>query len=145
MAGSHVQHMQQALERMNIKFHDVITSLTGTSGLKVIRAILDGERDPQRLLELCDRQIQRKKAAAVCESLRGTWKSEHLFALRQALQGWEFYQAQIKECDEAMAVVLREMAGPDNPDTPPLSGSKRLQSNAPQIDGLHCLLMRLCS
>lgn len=144
MAASHVQHMQQALERMNVKFHDVITRLTGASGLAVIRAILQGERDPQRLLQLCDRQIRRKKAAAVCESLRGTWKSEHLFALRQAFQGWEFYQEQIKECDAAMAAVLREMAGPDDPDTPAPRPHKSLQGNAPQITDLHRLLMKLC-
>jgi transposase len=144
MAASHVQHMQQALERMNVKFHDVIASLTGVSGLAVIRAILQGEREPQRLLELCDRQIRKKKAAAVCESLRGTWKAEHLFALRQALQGWEFYQAQIKECDAAIAAVLREKAGPDDPDAPPPRGHKELRNNAPQIAGLHGLLMTLC-
>jgi transposase len=145
MAASHVQHMQQALERMNVKFHDVITSLTGVSGLKVVRAILQGERDPQRLLGLCDRQIQKNKAAAVCESLRGTWKSEHLFALRQALQGWEFYQAQIKECDEAIEAVLRESAGPDDPGTPSPRAHKDLRNNAPQITGLHGLLMKLCA
>ena len=144
MAASHVQHMQQALERMNVKFHDVITSLTGVSGLKVVRAILQGEREPQRLLELCDRQIQKNKAAAVCESLRGTWKSEHLFALRQALQGWEFYQAQIKECDEAIAAVLRESAGPDDPDSPSPRAHKDLRNNASQITGLHGMLMKLC-
>src|SRR5262245_23025571 len=60
-AGSQVQKMQQALERMNIKFHDVISDLVGVSGLKVIRAILAGERDPQVLFELCDVQIQKKK------------------------------------------------------------------------------------
>lgn len=144
MGASHVQHLQQALERMNVKFHDVITSLIGVSGLKVIRAILAGERDPQRLLELCDRQIQKKKAAAVCESLRGNWKEEHLFALRQALRGWEFYQEQIKECDGAIAAVLRDKAGPDDPDTPSAKGHKELRNNAPQIAGLHGMLMKLC-
>lgn len=98
-AASHVQHMQKALERMNVKLHDVISSLTGVSGLAVVRAILDGERDPGRLLALCDAQIQRTKADRVKESLRGTWADEHLFALRQALQSWEHYQRQIAECD----------------------------------------------
>jgi transposase len=105
MAASHVQHMQKALERMNIKLHDVISSLTGKSGQAVIKAILAGERDPQRLLELCDVQIRQKKADAVRESLRGTWKEEHLFALRQAVAGWEFYQTQLRECDQAIEVL----------------------------------------
>lgn len=143
MGASHVQHMQKALERMNIKFHDVISSLTGASGLKVVRAILQGERDPARLLALCDVQIQKKKAERVRESLRGTWKAEHLFALRQALSGWEFYQAQIRECDQAIEQVLNDLGGPPEaqaPSTPHKPGG----TNTPQIDGLHRILMHLC-
>ena len=109
MAATHVQHMQQALERMNIKLHDVIASLTGVSGLAVVRAILDGERDAQRLLELCAVQIQRAKAERVKQSLLGTWTDEHLFALRQALQSWEHYQGQIAECDLRVKALLQEM------------------------------------
>jgi len=86
-----VQKMQQALERMNIKFHDVISDLVGVSGLKVVRAILKGERRPGELLALCDVQIQKKKAGLVKESLRGCWKKEQLFALRQGLELWEAY------------------------------------------------------
>lgn len=88
-AATHVQHMHKALERMNIKLHDVISSLAGLSGLAVIRAIVAGERSPEALLALCDQQIRRAKAEQVKESLRGTWNAEHLFALRQALQSWE--------------------------------------------------------
>ena len=72
MAASHVQHLQKALERMNVKLHDVITSVVGVSGLKVIRAILAGQRNPLTLLSLCDAQIQKKKATAVREILRST-------------------------------------------------------------------------
>ena len=92
LAATHVQHLQKALERMNVKLHDVISDITGTSGLAVIRAILAGEREPLTLLRLCDVQIQRKKAERVIESLRGTWKEEHLFALQQALDSWEHYE-----------------------------------------------------
>lgn len=144
VAASHVQHMQKALERMNVKLHDVLTSLTGVSGLAVIRAVLSGERDPQRLLELCDVQIRKKKAEAIRESLRGTWREEHLFALRQALAAWEFYQTQIRECDQALEQVLLEMTGPVGPEEPPTAPSKRLSSNAPRIQELHGLLMKLC-
>jgi transposase len=146
-AAMHVQHMQKALERMNVKFHDVISSLTGISGLKVIRAILAGQRDPQHLLELCDGQIQKRKAERVRESLRGIWRQEHLFALRQALLGWEFYQAQIRECDEAIGQVLRDMGGgPDQPNAPAASASsaKRAAPSSPQIDGLHQMLVQVC-
>ena len=61
MAGSHEQHMQKALDRMNLKIHEVISDLSGTSGLAMIQAILQGERRPDALLALCDRQIQKNK------------------------------------------------------------------------------------
>jgi transposase len=91
-AASQVQRMQKALERMNIKLHDVISDVTGVSGQKVLEAILAGERQPERLLELCDEQIKKKKRERVLESLRGTWRAEHLFALGQAMAAWKFYQ-----------------------------------------------------
>ena len=72
LAASHVQHMQKALERMNIKLHTVISSLTGVSGLAVVRAILAGQRDPVELLALCHSQIRDRKAREVTEALRGT-------------------------------------------------------------------------
>lgn len=145
LAGSHVQHMQKALERMNVKLHDAISSLTGQSGLAVMRALLAGERDPQALLELCDVQIRKKKAEKVREALRGRWQAEHLFALRQALQAWEFYQQQIAECDQAIEAELKEMTGPIDPDAPGAGGHKPASSNAPDIAALHGLLMQLCN
>lgn len=142
LAASHVQHMQQALERMNVKVHDAIASLTGVSGLAMVRAILQGERDPERLLGLCDVQIQRNKPERVKESLRGTWAPEHLFALRQAVQSWDHYQAQITECDRAMAALLPK---PNDEDTG--GRGKRRSSpgvNAPDIDDLHRILRSMC-
>jgi transposase len=145
MAATHEQHMQKALDRMNVKLHEVISDLTGVSGLKVVRAILEGERNPVALLALCDRQIQKKKAERVRESLEGNWKTEHLFALRQALTGWEFYRKQIAECDEAITQVLHEMAGPAGHDEPePDSHGRRSGPNAPQIENLHRMLWQIC-
>lgn len=143
-AASQVQKMQQALERMNIKFHDAISDLVSVSGLKVVRAILAGQRDPQQLLLLCDVQIQKKKQDRVIESLRGTWAAEHLFALGQALAVWEFYQKLLTECDRQIEGVLRELAGPPPPDGVSAAGGKKRGKNAPQIDQLHQLLVRLC-
>jgi len=144
MAASHEQHMQKALERMNVKLHDVISDLTGVSGLKLVRAILGGERNSLALLALCDPQIQKRKADRVREALRGTWKAEHLFALRQALELWEFYQQKIAECDQALAEVLREVAGPDDPARPAPPATKRGGHNTPDIQNLHGMLWRLC-
>ncbi len=145
MAATHVQHMQQALERMNIKLHDVIAKLTGVSGLAVVRAILDGERDPQKLLSLCDTQIQRSKAERVKQSLLGTWTEEHLFALHQALQSWEHYQGQISECDRRVEALLREIDPGDKSHSTPLSVHRsRPGVNAPDIPDLRATLAQIC-
>ncbi len=133
---------------MNIKFHGVIADLAGISGLKVIRAVLQGERDPQALLRLCDPQIQNKKRERVIASLRGTWAPEHLFALGQALEAWDFYQKLLHPCDRQMEAVLQDLAGPP-PSTPPgpvqsAVAGKPPGKNAPHIEQLHQLLLRLC-
>ena len=144
LAGSHEQHMQKALDRMNLKIHDVLSDLTGVSGLKMIEAILAGERNPVALLALCDPQVQKKKASRLRQALEGTWKVEHLFALRQAYELWQFYQKKIAECDQAIEQVLKELAGPEDPNHPAPPSTKRGGVNAPQIAGLHGLLFRLC-
>lgn len=144
MAGSHEQHMQKALDRMNLKIHEVISDLTGMSGLKMLEAIIAGQRNPVALLALCDPQVQKNKAGRLRAALEGTWKEEHLFALRQAYELWQFYQKKIAECDQAIEKVLKEMAGPDDPSQPAPPAIKRGGVNAPQIAGLHQLLWRLC-
>jgi transposase len=153
-AASQVQKMQQALERMNIKLHDVISDLTGVSGLKVVRAILRGERRPGELLALCDEQIQKKKSQAVKESLRGCWKKEQLFALRQALELWEAYQQKISDCDREMQTLLEQLAEPPEPPSSQggsglvgplkLAPAKLTGKNAPVIERFQELLARIC-
>ena len=146
-AGGHVQHMQKALERMNIKLHGVISSLTGASGLAMVRAILAGERDPEALLGLCDVRIRKAKAERVLEALRGDWADEHLFALGQAVGSWDHYQAQITDCDGRIAEILAQMPGGDAPTAgveKPAKRRTRPGVNAPQIDNLRELLRRMC-
>jgi transposase len=156
LAASHVQHMQKALERMNVKLHDVISNVVGVSGLAVIEAILAGERDPEVLLKLCDAQIQKRKAERFREALRGTWTEEHVFALGQALESWRHYQRQMQACDQQIQGVLARLeanltppAGPRNDPNDP--GAEEIQRphkrpgiNAPQIEGLEGLIFRLC-
>jgi len=146
-AAAQVQKLQQALERMNVKLHDVISDLVGVSGLKVIRAILAGERRPGELLALCDPSIQKKKAQRVQESLRGCWKKEQLFALRQALELWETYQQKMADCDRELEQLLNEMAAVCPPSAgAPLKPSPRkaLRKNTPVIEGFQALLARIC-
>lgn len=140
-AGSCVQLMQKALERMNIKLHDAISSLAGASGMAVMRAIVAGERDPAALLKLCDVQIRRAKADLVKEALRGTWSAEHIFALDQALQSWDHYQRLIADCDRRIESVLP----PHDPTQPPLPKTiKRGGANAPEIGMLREILAQMC-
>jgi transposase len=140
-AASCVQLMQKALERMNIKLHDAISSLAGASGMAIMRAIVAGERDPAALLKLCDVQIRRAKADVVKEALRGTWSDEHVFALDQAVQSWDHYQRLIVECDRRIESVLP----PHDPTQPPLSKTtKRGGANAPEIGMLREILAQMC-
>lgn len=141
-AGSCVQLMQKAFERMNIKLHDVIYSLAGASGQAVARAIVAGERSPHKLLSLCDKQIRDKKEHAVLESLRGTWDEEHIFALRHALQSWDHYQMLIDDCDKKIAAILPPY---DNMQPPLTKSGKRGGTNAPHIKHLREILAQMCN
>jgi transposase len=145
MAASHVQHMQKALDLMNVRLHNVISEIQGESGLRVVQAILDGERNPERLAELCARSILNKKRDKVIKSLRGTWQEHHLFALRQALQGYLFYQDQLLECDRQIERLLNEWTQDQEPRHPgPEDKSKPLRHNAPRIPNLHTLMLTFC-
>ena len=142
LAAAHILHMQKALELMNLKLHKVISQLTGASGLRIIEAILSGQRDPERLAELCDKRILAHKRQRVIRSLEGHYRAEHLFALGQALAAWRFYQRQIAECDAAIAAWLNEQTA-DLPEQPLDGMPKPIRHNAPEIDNLHGQLMQL--
>lgn len=128
MAAQHVQHMQKALDRLNVKIHVVISDITGCSGMRIIQAILAGERNPEKLVALCDPQILNTKRAPMIEALRGLWRPEHLFALRLAVESYDSYQRQISQCDEKIAEVLREMSA--GKALPEMGKPKELRHNA---------------
>ena len=134
LAAQHVQPMQKALDRLNVKIHVVISDITGVSGMKIIRAILAGEREPEKLVQLCVEQILKTKRGRMIEALHGLWRQEHLFALRLALESYEACQKQIQQCDEQIAQVLQEMSG--GRPTPELGQSKELRHNALMIPNL---------
>jgi len=142
MAASHIQHMQRALDLMNVRLHTVISQIHGVSGLRVIRAILAGERDPHKLATLCDLQILSKKREQVIKSLEGNWREHHLFALRQALECYEFYQEKIADCDRQIDQALTKLRG-GQPPVQPSAGGKKLRHNAPRIENLHGKLLSL--
>jgi len=141
MAAAHVQHMQKHLDAMNVKLHNVISSLTGESGMKIINAILAGERDPKKLTALCSQRIDAKKLSDVELSLDGHYKEEHLFGLQQALDIWSQYQSQILECDRKIEGFLKLMIK-DKPVPEKIRSPKPISNpNKLQIKGLHEMLM----
>lgn len=134
MASQHVQHMQKALDRLNVKIHVVISDITGCSGMRIIKAILAGQRQPAQLVELCEPQILKTKKASMLEALQGIWRPEHLFALELALESYESYQQQIGKCDRQIAQVLQELS--EGKPAPDLGQPKELRHNAIELEGL---------
>ena len=95
----HVLHMQKALLQMNLQLSQVLTAITGKTGLQIIRAIVAGERNPQQLATLRNWRCQ-KDEAEIAYALTGTWRDEHLFVLQQSLAMYDFYTSQIQACDQ---------------------------------------------
>ena len=95
-AASHVQHMQKAMEQMNVKLAEVVSDITGLTGMLIIGAILDGERDPIKLAKLRDERCHSSEDQ-IALALQGTWRPEHLFELRQAHALYQFHHRQITE------------------------------------------------
>jgi transposase len=104
-AASHVQHMQKAMEQMNLKLPEVVSDITGLTGMHIIRAILEGERDPVTLARLRDGRCHHSEEQ-IALALQGTWRAEHLFELRQAYELYQFHHRQITECDEQLETEL---------------------------------------
>lgn len=105
-ASMHVNHMQKALTQMNIRLPEVLSQVHGSSGMKLIEAILAGERDRQKLLGFCHKSIRDKKSEEVLKALEGHYTASGLFALGQAYQAYHFYQEQIRACDQQIEAVL---------------------------------------
>lgn len=142
MASAHVQHMQKALVMMNVRLHEVISQIQGAAGLKIIEAILSGERDAERLALLCNKQILNKKRVEVIESLKGHFKAEHLFALQQALNAWKFYHSLVGECDKKIESLLA-VTTQNKPSIYQLSKAKVIRHHKPEIKNLHEKLAQL--
>ena len=99
------QHMQKALHQMNLQLTQVLSDVTGFSGLEIIKAILAGQRDGARLAGLVDRRV-RATAATIQQALQGDYRPEHLFVLGQAYDLYGSYEAKIAACDERIAQVV---------------------------------------
>lgn len=141
-AATQVHLMQKALTQMNLRLAEVISDITGTSGLRIIEAIVSGERRPEILLQLCVSQLKEKKGEQILKSLHGHYRNEHLFALRQALSTWHYYNKLIGECDKEIEQQLLTMTR-DKDDIDTSNARKPIRYNKPTISNLHQPLLKL--
>lgn len=119
--GREVHHMQKALQQMNVHLHHAVSDLAGATGLRILDAILAGERNPEVLVELRDDKLCKKTTKEeMKKALHGDWKEEHLFVLRQALETYRHLLRQLTECEAQVeqalaAVVIPKQEEPDSP------------------------------
>jgi transposase len=130
----HILHMQKALLQMNVQLSQALSDVTGETGQAIIRAIVAGERDAEKLAALRDRNCK-KSVEEIGKALTGTWREEHLFILKQSLELYDFYTKQVEICDTEMDRVYA-LTRPDWEDgeLKPLPQKKRNShsKNAPQ-------------
>jgi len=122
VSGSHIQHMQKAMAQMNLQLHNVVTDITGVTGMRIIKAILTGERDAKRLAAFRDKRCK-NDVETIARSLRGNYRPEHLFSLQQAVELYEFYLSKIDECDRQILQQLQLFDAKDS--DMPRGGDKR--------------------
>lgn len=113
-SSMHINHMQKALTLMNIRLKEVISQIHGVSGMAIIEAILNGERDKLVLVNLCHEKILKTKKEAVLKSLEGRYTESGLFALKQAYDGYKFYLGQIGQCDAKISIVMDKIGNSKN-------------------------------
>jgi len=134
-AAAHIQHMQKALTEMNLHLHKVISDLTGVTGMRIIQAILAGERDPLKLAQMRDPRIK-NSAEMIAKSLEGDYRQEHLFTLKQAVELYCTYHQQIEACDQEIEAYLTQLDSKCDPKPKKRKTSK--SKNDPSFDlGTH--------
>ncbi len=133
--ASHIQHMQKALRQMNLLLDNVVTDITGKTGLTIIRCIVEGERDPLQLAKHRDPHCK-KTEQQIARSLKGHYRAEHLFALQQSVELYDVYDEKISACDRALASQLKQFdsKADDSDNMPDKPVKKRKSSSSPDFD-----------
>jgi len=137
--AQHIQHIHKSLEQMNLKLHLVVSNIVGVTGLRIIRTLLAGERDPLKLAALRDRRCK-NDVATIARALHGHYRPDLLFALRQAVELFDLYQAKVAECDMEIEALLASF--PDASGGRSLPASRRKAGayrNAPGFDARSAL------
>ena len=134
-AAAHIQHMQKAMMEMNLQLHHVVSDITGATGMRIIRAIIAGERNPDVLAGFRDVRCH-SSTETIRAALVGNERAEHIFALTQSLDFYDFYQSKMLECDRRLEAVLAGLAVDKDYDatTLPRARTKTKQVNTPSFD-----------
>jgi transposase len=135
-ASSAIQRMQKALIEMNLQLSNVLSDLSGVSGMAILHAILDGEREPRKLAALANPQVKASQAV-IAKSLQGNWRPELVFVLGQEVEMYKTYQEKIAACDQHIQPLLQGMASKVDLSAEPLGPrpkGKRARGNAPKFD-----------
>ncbi len=134
-AAAHIQHMQKALMEMNLQLHHVVSDITGATGMRIIRAIVAGERDPDVLASFRDNRCH-SSIETIRASLVGNDRDEHIFALTQSLQLYDFCQAKMAECDRKLEAAVASLTVRASSPVPalPKARTKGKQANSPSFD-----------
>jgi transposase len=142
-ASAHIQHMQKALSEMNVQLHKVLTDITGVTGMRIIRAILAGERGPAFLAAMRNNRVKSTEAE-IAKALEGDYRPEHLFALQQAVELYDIYHQKIAECDRRIEALLGQFESRIDPNTLPCppAPKRTRRKNEPYFD-LHGHLYRI--
>jgi transposase len=141
----HIQHMQKALQQMNVQLTNVISDITGVTGMNIIRAIVAGEHDPVHLAQFRDYRCKSSQTE-LATALTGHYQAEHLFALQQALELYDVYNQKIKACDreiEQKYAAFKPVIDLERQPLPPPAKKKRRQAHEPEFD-LRSYLYQLC-
>jgi len=125
-ASTHIHHMQKALIQMNLHLHKVLSDITGVTGMRMIRAIVDGERNPSVLASMRGRGVK-KTEGEIMKALQGDYRKEHVFALRQAIELYDVYHQKIEACDIEIEKILKQFDSRVSADSPAQTKVRRKQ------------------
>ena len=133
MAAMQIQLMQKSLEQMNLQLHKVLSDITGVTGLKILRAIVAGQRDPVVLAQMRHPLVQSSEET-IAKALTGDWRAEHLFTLRQALELYDIYQQKIQDCDREIEAYMKTLGSRGDPQDLPHPPAARRRKNQTHFD-----------
>jgi transposase len=135
--SSAVQHIQKALTQMNILLYKVISDIVGLTGMRIIRAILEGERDGKKLAQMKDYRVK-SSANTISKSLQGDYREEHLFVLKQSVELYDFYHKQLDELDLKITAQIGSFEPKVDIELKPMpelkKGRKKPKENSPKVD-----------